>query len=105
MTTTSKGLLRRLGETQREPVAFTFDGMPMTAQRGDTVLTAVLTQARQLRMTEFSRQPRAGFCVMGACQDCWVATADGGRLQACATFVEPGMQLMTLGRHDPKVQP
>lgn len=101
MTTTSQGLLRRLGESRREPVAFTFDGRPMTAQRGDTILTAVLTQARRLRVTEFNTQPRAGFCVMGACQDCWVATADGARLQACANFIEPGMQLMTLGARDP----
>jgi predicted molibdopterin-dependent oxidoreductase YjgC len=39
--------------------------------------------------------PRAGFCMMGACQDCWIATAEGERLRACSTFIAPGMALVT----------
>lgn len=38
-------ILKRLAETARPPVAFTLDGKPCTALAGDTVLTAVLTQA------------------------------------------------------------
>ena len=37
---------------------------------------------------------RAGFCLMGACQDCWVELADGRRVQACSTTVEPGMAVL-----------
>ena len=77
------------------PIAFTLDGQPATALAGDTVLTAVLTQTSRLRRSEFSGAPRAGFCLMGACQDCWVWTADGGRLRACTTVVEDGMELVT----------
>ena len=92
---TAQPLLRRVAETQRAPVSFTLDGRPVQALEGDTVLTAVLTQGAQLRRNEFSGEPRAGFCMMGACQDCWIATADGARLRACSTFIVPGMVLLS----------
>lgn len=88
-------LLSRLAERDRPAVAFTLDGRPAQALAGDTVLTAVLTQGAQLRQSEFSGAPRAGFCMMGACQDCWIMTADAGRVRACTTFVKPGMAVLT----------
>ena len=88
-------LLHRVAETVRDPVTFTIDGEPAMALVGDTVLTAVLTQRGQLRRNEFSDAPRAGFCLMGACQDCWVLTDSGQRLRACATFIAPGMAQRT----------
>ncbi|WP_431125671.1 (2Fe-2S)-binding protein [Variovorax paradoxus] len=88
-------LLHRVAETGRAAVSFTLDGEPASALAGDTVLTAVLTQAAQLRRNEFSGAPRAGFCMMGACQDCWIATEQGERLRACSTFIAPGMALVT----------
>lgn len=88
-------LLRRLGERGRPEVAFTIDGRPATALRGDTLLTAVLTNVAALRLSEFGDGPRAGFCLMGACQDCWVWTEAGMRLRACSTPVEPGMRIVT----------
>jgi hypothetical protein len=94
MRHTSKALLHRVAEAGRAAVAFTLDGQPARALAGDTVLTAVLTQCSQLRRNEFSGAPRAGFCMMGACQDCWILTADGARLRACSTFIEPGMALL-----------
>ncbi|WP_459616190.1 (2Fe-2S)-binding protein [Bordetella sp. 2513F-2] len=88
-------ILKRVAETQRRAVPFTLDGQPMQAMAGDTVLTAILTQAERLRRSEFSGGPRAGFCMMGACQDCWVLGEDGTRLRACSTFVQPGMRLLS----------
>lgn len=88
-------LLKRLAETGRAPVHFVLDGRACTALAGDTVLTAVLTQAERLRVSEFSGAPRAGFCLMGACQDCWIATESGQRFRACGRFVEEGMRLVT----------
>ena len=93
--TESTALLHRVAETTRRAVPFTLDGRPTTALEGDTVLTAILTQHAQLRRNEFSHEPRAGFCMMGACQDCWVMTDGGQRLRACSTFVTPGMALRT----------
>ena len=91
-------ILRRLAETDREPMELFLDGQAVTALRGDTVLTAILVNAERVRASEFSGEPRAGFCFMGACQDCWVATEAGDRLRACTTFAEPGMRLVTGAR-------
>jgi predicted molibdopterin-dependent oxidoreductase YjgC len=88
---------QRLAETDRPSVTLTIDGAPVEAMVGDTVLTAILTHMRRVRMAEFGGEPRAGFCLMGACQDCWVGLADGRRLRACTSFVEAGMALETKG--------
>ncbi|HKW84822.1 MAG TPA: (2Fe-2S)-binding protein [Burkholderiaceae bacterium] len=88
-------LLHRIAGAAREPIPFELDGRACTALEGDTVLSAVLTNAAKLRESEFGGAARAGFCLMGACQDCWVRLADGERLRACTTFVEPGMRIRT----------
>ncbi|RKR25151.1 2Fe-2S iron-sulfur cluster protein [Acidovorax sp. 93] len=93
----SQPLLHRVAEKDRASVPFMLDGEPAAALEGDTVLTAILTHRAQLRRNEFSHEPRAGFCLMGACQDCWVMTATGERLRSCATFIQAGMQLTTGG--------
>lgn len=85
----------RLAEADRAPVFFMLDGIPSSALEGDTVLTAILIQRRALRVSEFSGEPRAGFCLIGACQDCWVRSEDGQRLRACSTRIEGGMRLLT----------
>ena len=90
-------LLQRLAGAPRSRLQFELDGVPCSAFEGDTVLTAILTQCGQLRLSDFSAQPRAGFCLMGACQDCWVITDGGQRLRACSTLLEAGMQLRTQG--------
>lgn len=83
-------LFKRLAETQRPAVAFTLDGQPASGLLGDTLLTAVLTCAEHLRGSDFSAERRAGFCLMGACQDCWVRLEDGRRVRACSTLLEEG---------------
>ncbi|MGH8780058.1 (2Fe-2S)-binding protein [Paraburkholderia sp.] len=85
----------RLAETQRAPLAFVLDGQPAAALAGDTVLTAILMQQRSVRASEFSGEPRAGFCLIGACQDCWVRTEDGARVRACSTVITDGMRIVT----------
>ncbi|WP_406858036.1 (2Fe-2S)-binding protein [Alsobacter sp. KACC 23698] len=87
--------LVRLSELDRPPVSFTLDGAPRHALAGDTVLTAVLSVAPALRRSEFGGEARAGFCLMGACQDCWVWQERGPRLRACATLLSDGMRLLT----------
>ena len=85
----------RLAETTRAPVHFYIDGQPAQALHGDTLLVAIMSVARSLRASEFDDGRRAGFCLMGACQDCWVWTADGDRLRACTTVVGEGMHIVT----------
>ena len=85
----------RLGEANRKPVRIMIDGRPAAALEGDTLMVAVLNNACQLRESEFGDGKRAGFCLMGACQDCWVWTAAGERLRACTTVVGEGMHIIT----------
>ncbi|MDC6382468.1 (2Fe-2S)-binding protein [Pseudomonas graminis] len=84
-------LLRRLAERDRAVIPFTLDGQPASGLQGDTLLTAVLTAEDSLRGSDFSGEPRAGFCLMGACQDCWVKLGDGRRVRACSTMLEAGV--------------
>lgn len=85
----------RVAETARASVTFFLDGVPVQALAGDTLLTAILTQQRHVRRSEFSDMPRAGFCLIGACQDCWVRSEDGTRLRACSTPLREGMRVLT----------
>lgn len=85
----------RLAETDRPPITLTVDGRTVTALAGDTLMVALLTAGGHLRHSEFGDGRRSGFCLMGACQDCWVRTDDGRRLRACSTPAEDGMRIVT----------
>jgi predicted molibdopterin-dependent oxidoreductase YjgC len=85
----------RLAETDRPALTLQIDGQPASALAGDTLLVALLSHGRRVRDSEFGDGPRAGFCLMGACQDCWVWTPAGERLRACSTAVEAGMSVLT----------
>lgn len=89
----STGRIIRLAEQGRRQVTILLDGAEHRALEGDTVLTAILLTRHIVRQSEFGPEGRAGFCLMGACQDCWVWREDGGRLRACSTLVEDGMEL------------
>ncbi|WP_417702141.1 (2Fe-2S)-binding protein [Pseudophaeobacter sp.] len=89
----TQGRLVRLAETARSAVSFRLDGEALTGLDGDTVLTAILLSRRALRKAEFGPEDRAGFCLMGACQDCWIWQEDGPRLRACSTPLRKGMRL------------
>ena len=86
---------KRLAETNRDTLSFSINGKAATALVGDTLLVELLQQSNRVRSSEFGDGERAGFCLMGACQDCWVRTADGVRLRACTTPVEADMQIVT----------
>ncbi|PGH58913.1 NAD(FAD)-dependent dehydrogenase [Azospirillum palustre] len=100
MSGAAGGRLVRLAETGRAPVRFLLDGVERVALAGDTVLTAILTNAPTLRQAEFGPERRAGFCLMGACQDCWIWQEQGARIRACSTPVAEGMRLLTRTRED-----
>lgn len=89
------GRFVRLAEFDRPTVQLSIDGQPAQAMRGDTLMVAMLSQTRKLRQSEFGDGARAGFCLMGACQDCWVWDETGQRLRACTTVVLDGMTLRT----------
>jgi hypothetical protein len=85
----------RLAETDRPTVPIVVDGATVEALEGDSLLIAVLTRAGHLRHSEFGPEARAGFCLMAACQDCWMWTHDGDRLRACDTPVRAGLSVLT----------
>lgn len=86
--------LTRLRDAPRPAIRLTLDGARIEAQQGDTLLTALLAGGGgHLRDSEFGDGPRAGFCLMGACQDCWVVVEGLGRVRACATLAQDGMEV------------
>jgi predicted molibdopterin-dependent oxidoreductase YjgC len=88
-------MLTRLLDQDRPPVSFVVDGEAISAKQGDTLLTAMLAAGLgHVRQSEFGDGARAGFCWMGACQDCWVVVEGRGTLRACTTLVEPGMRIL-----------
>lgn len=87
--------MRRVREAGRRRFGLSVDGVPVEALEGDTLLVALLTNGARLRTSEFGDGPRAGFCLMGACQDCLVWTQDGERLRACTTPAAPGLRIVT----------
>jgi len=89
------GRFVRLAETDRAELTFLLDGEPARGLEGDTLLTAMLRSGAHLRESEFGDGRRAGFCLMGACQDCWVWTDEGGRLRACSTLLRKGLSIVT----------
>jgi predicted molibdopterin-dependent oxidoreductase YjgC len=91
------GLFRRLVPRDGAPIPFSIDGEAAEAREGDLLLTAILLHRSSLRRFEFGDGDRAGFCLMAACQDCWVGLADGRRVRACSTRIEPGMAVVIDG--------
>jgi predicted molibdopterin-dependent oxidoreductase YjgC len=85
----------RLAERDRPTVLLYIDGQRAQALAGDTLLVALLTNGARVRDSEFGDGARAGFCLMGACQDCWVWSENGHRVRACSTPVEEGMSVLT----------
>jgi len=89
------GRLVRAVAPGKPAVRILVDGQEVSAYAGDSVLVAVLAVRGALCRHEFSDEMRAGFCLMGACQDCWVWLADHSRVRACTTTVADGMHVLT----------
>jgi NADH dehydrogenase/NADH:ubiquinone oxidoreductase subunit G len=91
----SGGQLVRAVPRHGPVVRLSVDGEPVEVTEGDSLLAAMLAHGRLLRRLEFDGTPRAGFCLMGACQDCWVWLGEERRVRACTTLVADGMTVWT----------
>ena len=89
------GRFVRLAETERMQLTIYVDGRAVQGFEGDTLMAAILGGNNHLRVSEFGDGQRAGFCLMGACQDCWVWTESGDRLRACSTLAASGQRILT----------
>lgn len=89
----------RLSATDRPAVRLSLDSIETDALAGDTVLTALLLHAGRTGQDPFHHTAQAGFCLMGACQSCWVWIGDGAghktRQRACDTEIAEGMAVFT----------
>jgi predicted molibdopterin-dependent oxidoreductase YjgC len=71
------------------------DGAAVHAVSGQSLLAVLLLNGSIARRSEVAGEACAGFCLMGACQDCWVWTEAGERLRACTTSAAAGMAILT----------
>lgn len=85
----------RVAETTRETVTLQVNGHEVRALENDTILVALMMSTGNTGQSDFGDGPRAGFCMMGACQDCLVWTSSGMKLRSCTTPVENGMNIHT----------
>ncbi len=85
----------RLAEQDRQTVTFFVNGQAIEALEGDTLLVAILAAKDHVRQSEFGDGNRAGFCLMGSCQDCWVTSESGERIKACSTRIVAEMRIVT----------
>ena len=90
----NKPILFRIKNNDRKKININIENIEHEVYEGDTLMTAILVFHNKLNNGEFGKVGRAGFCFMGACQDCWVKTNDGEYLQACTTFVKDGMSII-----------
>ncbi len=87
--------LRRVAPSTGAALHILVDGQPVEAREGESVLTAMLAVTGHVRELESNGEKRAGFCLMGACQDCWVWFGDAPRGRACTTLVRDGLEVFT----------
>jgi len=85
----------RIATLDAPAVRLTVDGAAVEAQAGESILVAALRARGRLDKAEASGPARAGFCLMGACQDCWIWLGGGRRVRSCTTPVAEGMQVWT----------
>ncbi|TPL02144.1 MULTISPECIES: (2Fe-2S)-binding protein [unclassified Mesorhizobium] len=77
-----------------DPVIFTFDGVSIRAERGQTLATALLAGGVDVfRWSVVGGVPRAPYCLMGVCFDCLVTVDGVQNRQSCLIEVRQGMDV------------
>ncbi len=88
-------MLNRLRDL-RDPVHFSFDGVPMQAERGDTLAVALLAAGvNHVRRTGISGAARGPYCLMGVCFECLVTVDGVQNRQACLIEVDDEMDVLS----------
>ena len=88
-------MFKRLPE-KHPSCKFTFNDEEVDAVAGDSLAAALLASGlKSLRSNPVSKEPRAPFCMMGACFECLVEV-DGQTQQACMVQVKEGMSVRSL---------
>jgi predicted molibdopterin-dependent oxidoreductase YjgC len=87
-------MFRKLHDPGPEAVTVYIDGVPATAEAGETLAAVLLRQSEiWARTTPVSGARRAPYCMMGVCFEC-LAEVDGvASVQTCLTPVRAGMRV------------
>jgi hypothetical protein len=87
-------MFRKLHEPEAGALTIDIDGVPATAEPGESVAAVLLRQAEPWsRLTPVSQSKRAPYCMMGVCFDC-LAEVDGiASVQTCLRPVCDGMRV------------
>lgn len=73
------------------PIAFTLDGVGMTAVEGQSIAGALIAAGViSWRGTRFDDRPRGVFCGIGACFDCLITVNGEPNVRACLSQVREG---------------
>ncbi|MCC6792614.1 MAG: (2Fe-2S)-binding protein [Thermomicrobiales bacterium] len=79
-----------------DEVSITFDGGPLPARRGESLLAALLAAGiRAVRSMPVTGELRGGYCLVGRCSDCMVIVDGVPNVRACVTPVCAGMVVET----------
>jgi predicted molibdopterin-dependent oxidoreductase YjgC len=90
-------MFKRLPEIERkDSFSIQVDGESVTAYRGETLATVLLTIGKIAMSRSYQKQALRGYyCGMGICNECLVRLGDGTKVRACQTLVEPSMKIIT----------
>lgn len=99
LTTSAKIDLMFKRLTSKETICFTFDGVEIKAQHGDTVAAALLASGTVTIRTTQTSKPRGPYCMMGACYDCLVQV-DGRTVQSCMLQATPDLLVNRIKKID-----
>ena len=89
-------MFRRLPDADATTIEVTIDGRGMHVRAGDTVAAALLSAGiLASRVADVSGAPRAPYCMMGVCFECFVTIDGVGNRQGCLVPVAPGMRIET----------
>lgn len=84
----------RVAGTDRTPLAFAWNGSPLTGVEGDTVASALLAAGeRVFTVHPTTGEPRGGFCLVGRCSDCLVVVDGQPGVMACVTPLVAGLRV------------
>ena len=79
---------------QPEPVAFLFEGKPMTGRKGETIAAALVANGVDVfRHTEKLKRPRGFFCAVGKCSSCLMVVDGQPNTMVCMEPLREGVRV------------
>jgi len=78
------------------PLAFTFDGIQISAHAGETIAAALYAAGyRALANSPIKHRPRGLYCAIGNCSSCMMVVDGKSNVKTCIELVQDGMVVET----------